>query len=185
MQNTQLAQRYAKALFELSLEMKQLEEVKEDMEMLLETIRASKEFKQFLVSPVIQAGKKAAVLNKIFKGQVTELTRKFFELLAKNRRENNMKLICLEFIDLYKDFKNITTVNLKTAVKISDRVKKEILDRMSGITGGSIDLIEEVDEKLIGGFVVNIEDTQYDASLQRVFNQLRKDFEENLYIREI
>ena len=185
MQSTLLAQRYAKALFELSQEMKQMEEVKKDMEMLLETLQESKEFKQFLVSPVVQADKKASVLHAIFQGKVAELTLKFFELLARNRREDNLKLIALEFIEMYKKFKNITTVTLKTAVKVSDKARKDILDKLARYTGGSIDLIEEVDGKLIGGFVVSIEDTQYDASLLRVFNQLRKEFDENLYIREI
>jgi F-type H+-transporting ATPase subunit delta len=185
MQNTILAQRYAKALFELTLELKKLEEVRKDMAMLLETIAESKEFRHFLVSPVIQADKKTKVLKALFSGKMEEVTLKFMELLAKNRRESDLKIISEEFIEQYKEFKNITTVNLVTAVKISDSLKKEILEKISKYTGGTIDLIEEVDEKLIGGFVVSIEDTQYDASLLRVFNQLRKEFEENLYIREI
>jgi F-type H+-transporting ATPase subunit delta len=185
MQNTLLAQRYAKALFELSLEMKKLEEVYKDMGLLQATISDSMEFKQFLVSPVIQAVKKTKVLNAMFDGKVEELTLRFLELLAKNRREANLKIIANEFVELYKDHKNITTVVLRTAIKISEPIKEEILDRLSTHTGGTIDLVEKVDEKLIGGFIVSIEDTQYDASLLRIFNQLRKEFEENLYIREI
>lgn len=165
--------------------MDKLEEVKDDMGMLLETIKGSPEFKQFLLSPVIQADKKASVLKVMFEGRVAELTQKFFELLAKNRREDNLRFIALEFIELYKKFKNITTVTLKTAVKVSDKVKQDILDKLARYTGGSIDLIEEVDEKLIGGFMVSIENTQYDATLLRVFNKLHKEFDKNLYIRGI
>jgi len=185
MQNTLLAQRYAKALFELAQEMNKLEEVKRDMDLLMDTLEESKEFRQFLVSPVIQADKKTAVLHAMFTGKVEDLTVKFMELLAKNRREDNLKIITLEFIDLYKKFKNITTVTVKTAVRISDELKKEVLQRLSKRTGGEIDLIEVVDEKLIGGYIVSIENEQYDASLLRVFNQLRKEFEENLYVREL
>lgn len=185
MQNTLLAQRYAKALFELSLEMKNLGEIRKDMDLLLDTIQESKEFRQFLVSPVIQADKKTTVLHALFTGRVHELSLRFIELLAKNRREDNLKIIALEFIDLYKKHENITTVTLRTAVKIGDQLKKDILERLAKRTGGTIDLVEEVDEKLIGGFIVSIENEQYDASLLRVFNQLRKEFEENLYVREI
>jgi F-type H+-transporting ATPase subunit delta len=185
MQNTLLAQRYAKALFELSLEMEKLEEVYRDMYLLQATISDSMEFRQFLVSPVIQAEKKVKVLNALFAGKTEEVTLRFLELLAKNRRESNLKIIAVEFVDLYKEYKNITTVTLQTAVKIGEPVKKDILDRLSKYTGGTIDLIEQIDEKLIGGFIVSVENTQYDASLLRVFNQLRKEFEENLYIREI
>ena len=88
--------------------------------------------------------------------------------LAKNRREPNLKVIALEFIDLYKKFMNITTVTVKTAVKISEELKMDILERLSKRTGGEIELIEVVDEKLIGGFVVSVENEQYDASLLSV-----------------
>jgi len=185
MQNTLLAQRYAKALFELSLELNKVEEVKKDMEMLLETIRENREFRQFLISPVIQADKKTAVLHALFTGKVQEVTLRFFELLAKNRREPNLKIIALELIELYKKYRNITTVTLTTAVRIGDTLKKDILVRLAKRTGGTIDLIEVIDEKLIGGFIVSIENEQYDASLLRVFNQLRKEFEENLYVRQL
>lgn len=185
MQNTILAQRYAKALFELSLETKNLDGVRKDMGLLLETIAGSKEFKQFLVSPVIRADKKISVLDAIFKGKVEAMTLQFFDLLALNRRESDLKIIAGEFIELYKKHNNITTVILRTAVQIGDPLKKEILAKLSKRTGGTIDLVEEVDEKLIGGFIVSIENDQYDASLLRVFNQLRKEFAENLYIRGI
>jgi F-type H+-transporting ATPase subunit delta len=185
MQNTLLAKRYAKALFELSLELKKLDEVYEDMLLLQETVADSMAFRQFLVSPVIQADKKTKVMKAMFDGKIEEVTLRFMELLAKNRRESNLKIIVSEFIELFKEYKNITTVTLQTAVKISDSLKQDILDRLSKRTGGSIDLIEKVDEKLIGGYIVSVENSQYDASLVRVFNQLRKEFEENLYIREI
>jgi len=185
MKNTILAQRYAKALFELSIEMNKLEEVKKDMALMLETITESKEFKQFLVSPVIQDEKKTKILVMIFTGKVEALTLKLFELLAKNRRESDLKIIAEEFIHQYKVYKNITTVNLKTAVRIGEPSKAEILSRLTKYANGTIDLIEEVDQKLIGGCIVSIENEQYDAPLLRVFNQLKKEFEENLYIRGI
>jgi F-type H+-transporting ATPase subunit delta len=185
MQGFILAQRYAKALFELSLEMKKLGEVRKDMTLLLDTASESKEFRQFLVSPVIQADKKASVLTSIFTGKVDELSLRFMELLAKNRRESSLKNIALEFIEQYKAHNNITTVTLKTAVTIGPELRDEILLRLAKRTGGTIDLVEQVDEKLVGGFIVTIGNDQYDASLLRVFNQLKKEFEENPYIREI
>ena len=185
MQNSLLAKRYAKALFELSLELKKLEGVKKDMDLLMGTISESKEFSQFLVSPVIRADKKMAILHSIFQDKVEAVMLKFFELLAKNRREANLKGIAEEFIELYKEHKNITTVTVKTAVRISDTLKKDILQRLSRYTGGTIDLVEVVDEKLIGGFIVSIRDQQYDASLLRTFNQLMKEFKDNPYITAI
>lgn len=180
-----LAQRYAKALFELSLELKKLDEVRQDMDILLEVSKISLDFRHMLRSPVIRADKKAAILRSMFKDKVSEITIKFLDLMAHNRREQFLDEVALQFIELYKEHKNITTVHLKTAVSISKELREEILKRLSKSTGGSIDLVETIDEELIGGFVVNIEDRQYDASLLRQITRLKKEFEKNLYIRDI
>lgn len=185
MQSSILAQRYAKALFELSLELGRLEEVRKDMDLLLDTAGESREFRLFLASPVIQADRKAAILHSIFSGKVDELTLRFFELLAKNRRESSLGAIGTEFIELYKIHHNITTVVVQTAQKIGPELRDEIVARLAKRTGGAIDLVEKVDGKLVGGFIVTVGNDQYDASVLTVFNKLKKEFEENLYIRGI
>jgi F-type H+-transporting ATPase subunit delta len=180
-----LSQRYAKALFELCLELKKLEEVRQDMDLLLDVSKISPDFRHLLRSPVIRSDKKASILRSIFENKVSEVTIKFLNLMAHNRREQFLDEVALQFIKLYKKHKNITTVRLKTAVPISKELREEILKRLRKSTGGSIDLVETIDKGLIGGFVVNIEDQQYDASLLRQIMRLKKEFEKNLYIRDI
>ena len=41
-----------------------------------------------------------------------------------------------------------------------------------------------IDPKLIGGFIVSTEKVRYDSSLATSIKKLKKEFEENLYIRE-
>ena len=50
-------------------------------------------------------------------------------------------------------------------------------------SGAEIDLTEEIDEELIGGFIVSTEDRQYDASVLRQIQNLNKEFDINLYIK--
>ncbi len=45
----------------------------------------------------------------------------------------------------------------------------------------NIELTEKVDENVIGGFVINFQDYQYDASIINQLNKLKKGFSENLY----
>jgi F-type H+-transporting ATPase subunit delta len=70
-------------------------------------------------------------------------------------------------------------------VKVSKEVRDEIIGLMEDYTKGNIDLHENVDEDLIGGFVLTFEDKQFDSSLRNRINKLKKEFEQNPYIREI
>lgn len=184
MQESLLAQRYAKALFELALEQGKLEEIRSDMGVLLEVTSTSREFLVMLRSPVIRPDRKAAIMKAVFEKEVHAMTLSFFRLLTLNRRERHLDLIARGFIDLYKEQHHIITLEIKTAKAISAGMRDRIIARFEKFTGGKIELIEAVDEKLIGGFVVNWENNQYDASLLRKMNLLKKEFEKNPYIRE-
>jgi F-type H+-transporting ATPase subunit delta len=50
-------------------------------------------------------------------------------------------------------------------------------------TEGEIELIEEIKKELIGGFVLSFKDKQYDASILRQIEDLKKEFDINLYIK--
>jgi F-type H+-transporting ATPase subunit delta len=144
-----------------------------------------REFVNFLRSPVIMPEKKVRTLEAIFKGKVHEITMNFIDLIALHRREKILDQIVRQFIELYKKKKNIITTNLTTAVEISPAVRDEIISLMERYTKGNIDLNENVDEDLLGGFVLTFEDKQFDSSLRNRINKLKKQFEENPYIREI
>ena len=58
-----IAERYAKSLFELSSEAGKLEQVKADMDLFLDILRSSPEFRHLLISPVVKPDKKISVLE--------------------------------------------------------------------------------------------------------------------------
>ena len=60
-----IAQRYAKAIFELSVEMNVVEDVKSDMELIQSVCSSNKDFIHLLKSPVIRPNKKIIVLEDI------------------------------------------------------------------------------------------------------------------------
>ena len=80
----------------------------------------------------------------------------------------------IAFIELYKDSMGILTTTVKTAVPLTAELRKEILEVMGPQSKGSIDLVEEIDEDLIGGFVLQWKDMQYDASILNEVNKMKK-----------
>jgi F-type H+-transporting ATPase subunit delta len=180
-----IAERYAKSLFELSLENGKLEKVKNDMGLFLDLIRDSADFRQLLVSPVVRPDKKVGVIDAILKDKVDELTRKFYHLIASKRREKYLAGIARAFVEKYKEHHKIVTIEIRTVSTLSEPMRNKIISLLEQRRGITVDLIETIDKSLIGGFIVSTGNVRYDASLATSVKKLKKEFEENLYVREI
>jgi len=180
-----IAERYAKSLFDLSLETGKLEQVRKDMDLMLDVCLNNRDFRQMLLSPVIRPDKKIAVMNAIFTGKIEEVTRKFYQLLSHKRREKFLEGIARQFIAKYKQHHNILVVEIRSVVPLSQELREKIVAIIETRTTGTVELIGVIDKSLIGGFVVSDEGRRYDASLTTTIKKLKKEFEENLYIREL
>jgi F-type H+-transporting ATPase subunit delta len=184
MKNVKLATRYAKALFELAKEQNNVEQVRNDMIQMNKICKSNKDFKLLLSSPIIHPEKKQAVFNQIFGGNFNELSLAFINLIAKKRREGGLEEISEKFELIYKEFKNIKTAYVKTAVEIDDLLKEKMLVLLRKKFNAEIDLKTEVNKDLIGGFVISVDDELYDASILNKINLLSKDFDVNIYERK-
>jgi F-type H+-transporting ATPase subunit delta len=183
MNETKIANRYAKALFDLTLEMDVLEKVRQDALLLNEVCNSNKDFVFMLRSPVIRADKKALIISEIFSKHLQEITLNFLLIITRNKREKLIPEIFIQFIEIYKIHKNIITVEITTAAQIDETLRKRILTLLEKRASAQVDLKEKIDEEIIGGFVLSYEDKQYDASIIRQIKNLRREFDINLYIK--
>ena len=183
MRDIKVARRYAKALFELAIEMKVTEQVFADAELIIKVCEENKDFVMMLRSPVIKDVKKLAIIKAIFEKNLNELTYKFLIIITRNRRESIIQVISEEIIGIYQEYKNIVPVNLTTAIKLDESTKGKILKLLAEKSDATVKLTEVVNEELIGGFVLDFDDKQFDASIQRQIKKLKKEFEVNLYIK--
>ena len=173
---SQVAVRYAKSLIELADEKGQLDTVYADMRKVLAGCRQIKDLQLLLKSPLIKTDKKIQVFKAIFKGQVCTITEEFIVLITRNRRESYLEGISEQFIIQYKEKKNIITATVTSAIALDATIKAKILDILKKWYKSEIEIIEKVDNKLIGGFVLRIGNKEADMSILRQLNQLKKDF---------
>ena len=176
MKGHRAAVRYAKSFMQLAKEKSLLEELKRDVEGILNAIRESTELSNFLSSPLIKIDKKKVILNEVFKSKVNELSLKFILLIADQKREALLKAICEEFIKQYNQEHQIARVQLSTATKLTDAQRKEVLNFIDkNYDFNSVELEEIVDEELIGGLILRIEDKQIDGSIKRKLQDIKQE----------
>ena len=184
MKGSRAAVRYAKALKELALEQGVLEKVCDDMKLITSVCESNHDFAVMLQSPVIKADKKQSILSEVFKGKVSKLTELFLKILTSKRRESYIEAIAIEFVKQFKEHKKILTAVVTTAQGLDEELRKKVLKVVQGSGNSEIELVEKINEKLIGGFTLQVGDKRVDASLAKQIRKLSQSFSENPYIKE-
>jgi F-type H+-transporting ATPase subunit delta len=186
MQNPRLAARYAKSLLDLAKDQNQLEATLKDIQLLNAICQQSTEFGNMLKSPIINADKKGKIITAVLNNRLSPLVKSFVDLLVRKGRESVLPQVARAFISQYQELKNIKTVKITTAAPVSDKVKEIIRNRViASLPNNAIELKEAVDPDLIGGFVLEMDDKLFDASIRRDLNDVKAQFLKNLYVSEL
>jgi F-type H+-transporting ATPase subunit delta len=186
MADSRAASRYVKSLLSLAVEKKALDDVHRDMLLFSDTIRKSRQLELLLQNPVIRHDQKLEVLKKAFGGKVHNLTMSFFEIITRKNREPILASVAREFHDAYNEYKGIGRATVTTAVALDQKARTEIEALVKKYSDRQeIELIEQVDPELIGGFILNVGDRQVDASIRSKIKTLKVKFSENPYIKEL
>lgn len=175
MNDSKISTRYARALFISAQERNLLNQIRADMEMILAALHDLPELKQILEGPVVKSKDKEGAMKIVFKGKVNDLTMSFFEMIISNKREEYLAGMARAFIKYFKEAAGIKIATLKTAVRISDKLRDQLIKIIRDVYHAEIELTEEVHEQLIGGFVLTIEDQQLDASVSGQLKRIRKE----------
>ncbi len=184
MASAKLSRRYAKSLLGLVTEQGKAEDSYKDMEFILAACKESKELNRVLKSPIINADKKLVILKEVFGGTISQITMAFLELLTKKGRESDVRDIADAYVSLYKESKGIETATVFSAARLTDESRKKVLELVKAGTDGEVELVEQVDPSLIGGFILRVKDKQVDTSISSKIREMKQDFSKNLYIKD-
>ncbi len=169
-----LNRRYARALLSLALENNILERSYTDMKLVNEIFKKNPELKIILKSPVIRLSKKQKVLARILDKLLHPLVLRYLLLITKKQRGEAIEGISSSYLTVYKQYLGIETVRVTTAVPINGQLRTRALNAARKLTSCEIEFEEEVDPEIIGGFILNLGEKQYNASIKDRYNRIRK-----------
>ena len=171
-----VATRYAKSIIDLAQEKKVLEEIRNDMGLFSETVKANHELQAVLANPIVGHSRKIKILDAIFGKKISAITDSFFKIMVNKSRAGLLYATSAEFINQYNVIKKIKRAQVITASPLSESNRKQIIDELEAATGATIELHAKVDQKLIGGFILTIGDRQVDTSISNSLQRLKADF---------
>lgn len=181
MASPRVAYRYAKSLISLAQEQNAVEAIKQDLSLLAGTLRSSDDLSLMLTSPIVMGDKKLAVLDAIFASKVSTLTMAFIRILVEKGRESILAGVASAGLALIRDLNNVRVVEVTTAAGLDDSTRERVLAEIKKLHGGEIELSERVDEDIIGGYTLKMDDLMIDASTRRQLQLLRRELTEHDY----
>lgn len=170
-----IAQRYAKALFELARRREEVEKIYTEVEGLLKLYKESRLFRSLLESPIHRSQQKLGWLRPILQERLSPLLWTFIQLLVRRGREALLNETCEAFIELYDAYRRRIRASVRTAQPLSQEVRERLSQRLKEIfSADSVILSEETESGLIGGFIVEVGTRAADLSVRGRLHEIQK-----------
>lgn len=171
---SEIANRYANALFALADEQSLLDDVAGDLASLVAAIDDSQDLQRLVCSPVInrteQGKAMAAILDAM---EVNDLTKRFVGLIAQNRRLFALTYMVKGYLDELARRRGEVTAEVTAARILSESQVDTLQETLQRTLGGKISIDHTVDPTLIGGMVVKVGSRMVDTSLRTQLNKMQ------------
>ena len=172
--SNELALRYAKALFELALEGKQLDAIEADVKQLEELLALSADTTRMIHNPLLSRKIQETAIAAILKHLgISTLTTQFCQLLAANRRLPLLPLILSTFLTLLSEHRGQVTAEVTAAVALRENQVVAIRGSLKEALKHDIRLNVKEDAEILGGLVIKIGSKMLDGSLKNKLERLR------------
>jgi F-type H+-transporting ATPase subunit delta len=157
---------YAKALLGAAETAGQADAVVEEVEALVtDVLDKLPQLDEALKSPRLTHEERLPILEKAFGGRALPTTLTFLKVLSKHDRLDCLRAIARAARKLLNTIRGRVEVIVETAYPLSNPVRERIVAKLTQLLGQEVMLTTEVNDELLGGLVVRVGDTVYDASL--------------------
>lgn len=171
-----VAKRWACALMELAAEDKNIskEDILDDLYEISEMIESSEELSNVINNPSIATEEKQIVLCKLFQNRIMPIVYNFLFVLNLRKRIGIISQIAEAFKVELELFKNITRVNVTSAIEIPVERKDEIKAKISAKLKKDVIVDWNVDKDIIAGLIFNFDEIFIDNSVRHKLEDLGK-----------
>jgi ATP synthase F1 delta subunit len=170
----EIAQVYARSLFEVALQHDELDEIHEQLGEFADALDSSRELQVFFFSPYFSSEEKKDGVNKVIEDGNEHFVN-FLELVAERHRMPAVFRMRRAFDGLWREERKLLEVRVTSAVELDDEIVRSIGRRIEDQTGQTIDLDANVDPDVIGGLVLRVGNKVFDASVRGRLERLRKE----------
>ena len=173
MRDIRVAKPYARALYDAASEQNVLADIVADTDHLRALIEGSEAFAQLISSPILSPQFKSETFERIFADATHPLTINFLKLLALKQRERYLTAIMDVFSAIVDEAAGRLVAKVTTAVALTPEQEAQLIQHLGAYSGKQVRLESTIDPEIQGGFIVQLDDTVFDASVATQLQRLR------------
>lgn len=178
--SSEISQRYALALYDLSKENDQTEEFVNNIKEFMKAFNSNESLQFFIKNPTYSVEDQKSVFDKILEQMnVNKMVKNFFLLLIIKKRIFFVDKIAGKFLDIISIKKGELSLNIVSANKLEEKEISDLEKEISSSLKNKLKLNCKTDPSLIGGLVLQIGSLMIDASLKNKLNKYKKLMIEN------
>lgn len=173
-ENKLVSERYAQALLELVSDNLSKEDILKELLDITESVKGSGDLNKVMTSPVISNDEKKNVISKLFENTTNKVILNFLKLLIDKNRFSMLESITKEYKNEINRLNNLLSINVTSAIDLTEEEKSAIKDKLSNILNKNIELEWATNPDIIAGLVFEVGDNIIDNSLRHKLQDLSR-----------
>jgi F-type H+-transporting ATPase subunit delta len=169
----EIAEVYARSLFEVASERDKLDVVREQLGAVADALAEDRELSVFFFSPYFSTEEKRDGLGRVLV-DADETIVNFLELLIEKHRMPVLFRIRRVYDTLWERENKVLPVEITSAVELDEQTVKGIGERIGERTGQHVELTARVEPDILGGVVLRVGNQILDASIRNRLERLRR-----------
>lgn len=174
--NIQLASKYARAIFELAVELYSLDLFDKDLALVKNDVFCVPDAVAFFKNPLVPHSSKKDLLNKALNGEISDTVMNFLLLLTDKNRIGIFPDIYDIFSNLKNDAQGILIADVTTAFPLTKAQESKLGLKLAEVTRKKIKIRRHEDKSILGGVIVTIGDKRIDGSAAGRLHALKRSF---------
>jgi F-type H+-transporting ATPase subunit delta len=169
----ELAQVYARSLFEVAREHGSLGELREQLGQFVDAVNDNRELALFFFSPYFSTKEKQEALGRMLT-DASPILMNFLGLLIEKHRMPVIFRIGQEYERLWEEENRMLPVEITSAIELDNETTDSVGKNIGERTGRKVTLAAHVDPDILGGIIIRVGNSILDASIRNRLEQLRR-----------
>jgi F-type H+-transporting ATPase subunit delta len=169
----EIAQVYARALFQVASERDSLDEIHEQLGAFADAMQDSRDLMRFFFSPYFSVIEKKEGLERTVV-DANPAFANFLQALIERHRMPVIFRIRTDFNSLWDEERRLLPVQITSAIELDADTVKNLGDRIGNQVDRQVQVSADVDPEILGGVVLRVGNVILDASIKNRLEQLRK-----------
>ena len=157
---------YGQGLYALAKEESLEEAILQELDLLKAAFAEEPDFLKLLSSANISKQERLDIIDSSFRGKAQPYVLNFLKLLTEKGYIVRFTDCCEAYRNQYNEDKGILQVQAVSAVALTEGQRRQLAEKLTAITGKTIDLVCKEDKSVLGGIRLNYGGIQVDGTVQ-------------------